>query len=504
MKIISASQIKDVDQGTVEAEGITSYELMERAALACVRRLLVLIDNETPIYVFCGMGNNGGDGLAIARLLRIRNYNVSVFIVRHREEFSADAKMNYDLLIELCSNCLVNLKTYNELLSIEVKKKSIAIDAILGTGTNKEVDGLLGDTISFVNQKFKKIVSIDVPSGLLIDQNSTSNKHIIRSSVVLSLQFPKLAYLLPENAFCVPHFDVLDIGLNEKEIAKHNTPYFFISKRDIKPLMKKRGKFSHKGTYGHALLMAGSKGKAGAAIIAAKACLRSGAGLLTVYSTREVNSMVVNHLPEAMTQDDVHSDFISEIEKPERFDAIGFGPGAGLNDDTQRTLKKLLQYYKGYLVIDADGLNILAENKTWLNFLPPNTILTPHPKEWERLNGKSENDFERLKDLKLFCQKYNCIVILKGAYSVIVMPDGNFFFNSSGNPGLAKGGSGDALTGIILGLLTRGYNAPQSALIGTFIHGYAADLCLKKNNVESLLISDVISMLPKAFRKLDE
>jgi NAD(P)H-hydrate epimerase len=262
-------------------------------------------------------------------------------------------------------------------------------------------------------------------------------------------------------------------------------------------------KFDHKGTYGHSLLVAGSQGKSGAAIISAKACMRSGAGLLTVHSNKETLNALLNHLPEAMGSEDRDAEKITEID-PERYTAIAFGPGIGTHEDTQTVLKKLLNYYKGKLVIDADGLNILSENKTWLNFLPPGTILTPHPKEFERLVGESENEFERLKILKQFSLKYNCIVVLKGAHSAVAMPDGNVFFNSSGNPSLAKAGSGDGLTGIILGLLSRGYNAPQAAIIGTYIHGYAADLCLKKMSMESVLISDVINQLPKAFRKLEE
>lgn len=504
MKILSAEQIRDVDKKTAELQAITSYELMERAALACVRRLISLINDDTPVFVFCGMGNNGGDGLAIARLLHARNFDVTTVIIHHKTEFSIDALKNYELLKELCPAQVINVNNGEALQHLETKKKSVAIDALLGTGITKAADGLLGDAITFINERFRNVISIDVPSGLFIDECSSENKNIVHASHVLSIHLPKLAFLLSENAVYAPSFDLIDIDLSEEEIVKHSSSYHLIEKRDIKSLLKKREKFSHKGTYGHALLMAGSAGKAGAAVISAKACLRSGAGLLTVHSTKEVNAAVINHLPEAMTEADLHGDFISEIEKPERFDAIAFGPGAGTHNDTQTVLKKLLQYYKGRLVIDADGLNILAENKTWLNFLTPNTILTPHPKEWERLNGKSENDFERLKNLKLFCQKYNCIVILKGAYSAIAMPDGNFFFNSSGNPGLAKGGSGDGLTGIILGLLARGYNSPQAALVGTYLHGYAADLCLKKGHVESLLISDVIAMLPKAFRKLED
>jgi NAD(P)H-hydrate epimerase len=321
---------------------------------------------------------------------------------------------------------------------------------------------------------------------------------------VLSFQFPKLAFLLAENKDYAMEFELIDIGLSKTAIANAESHNYYVTKELVRSLLKPRNKFSHKGTYGHALLMAGSNGKSGAAIIAAKAALRSGAGLLTVHSTKETLTALLNHLPEAMSSEDAHPDRITEFDKPERYDAIGFGPGVGTAEETQQALKKLLNYYAGEIVIDADGLNILSENKTWLGFLPANCILTPHPKEFERLCGKQDGDFEQLETLRNFSLKYGCIVVLKCAHSAIAMPDGNIFFNSSGNAGLAKAGSGDGLTGVILGLLSRGYSAPQAAILGTFIHGYAADQCAKEKSMESILITDVIKELPKALKKLEK
>jgi NAD(P)H-hydrate epimerase len=326
---------------------------------------------------------------------------------------------------------------------------------------------------------------------------------VIRSSLTLSLHAPKLAMMMAENKSFIPEFEIVDIGLKEPSAAANDVVYHYLTKIEIQSLIKPRNKFSHKGTFGHALLLAGSEGKSGAAIIAANACLKSGAGLLTVHSTQKTIDALLVNLPEAMAEVDPNVDFISEVNNPENFTAIAFGPGVGQHEDTQLALKKILQYYTGKLVIDADGLNILSENKTWLTFLPPDSILTPHPKEFERLTEKHDNDFDRIKALKHFAMKNRCIVILKGAHSTLAMPDGSVFFNSTGNAGLAKGGSGDGLTGIILGLLSRGYNAPQAALIGTYVHGFAADLCVQKKSMESLLITDVIQMLGRAFKKLE-
>ena len=504
MKILNAEQIKSVDQFTIEHEPINSINLMERAAKACCQRIIKLVKRDDKILIVCGKGNNGGDGLAICRLLLQNDFDAEALVIHYTEAFSEESMHNYNLLKDNFSASVSDIHHADELKEKFSQDNFILIDALFGTGLNRSMEGLSADVIHLMNQSTKTIISIDVPSGLFIDQSSASQSSIVQSTLTLTFEVPKLAFLMPQNSSYVPEFEILDIGLNQQGIQLQNSNFFYITKHLISSLLKKRAKFSHKGTYGHALLLAGSKGKSGAALIASKACLKSGAGLLTLHSSEETLNALLIALPEAMSSKDSQADFISEIIQPENYGAIGMGPGIGLHDETQQVLKKLLQYYSGKLILDADALNILAENKTWLNFLPANCILTPHPKEFERLTEKHADDFDRLKALQLFSLKYKCIVILKGAHSAVAMPDGNVFFNSSGNAGLAKGGSGDGLTGIILGLLARGYNVPQAALIGTFIHGFAADLLLKKNSMESILISDVIDKLPVAFKKLEK
>lgn len=503
MKILNAEQLRELDQFTIKHEPVSSADLMERAARACVQRLLKLADVDTPILIVCGKGNNGGDGLAIARLLNDQGIPATALIIEYASTASEDNKQNERILKEKFPGKVSHIYSVDELNKHRFGAETLVVDALLGTGINKPVTGVLLEVIEYINTHFYKIISIDVPSGLFCDTSSYENKSRIRSNLTLTFQFPKLAFLLVENQDCVPEFEILNIGLHEAGVDEQKTNWHYTVKKEIALLLKPRSKFSHKGSYGHAFLVAGSKGKSGAAIISAKACLRSGAGLLTLHSTADTLNALLQHLPEAMGEADTCATHVSEIENLQNYTAIGIGPGIGAHDDTQRVLKKLLNYYSGKLVIDADGLNILAENKTWLNFLPAGCILTPHPKEFERLTEKHANDLERLQAARHFAMTYRCILILKGAHSAIAMPDGNIFFNSSGNSGLAKGGSGDALTGIILGLLSRGYNAPQSALIGTFIHGFAADICVKKQSKESLLISDVIAALSKAFKKLE-
>jgi len=502
MKLVTAEQLRAIDAYTIAHEPIASIDLMERAASACMRRIVRLTGHDDEIFIACGKGNNGGDGLAIARLLLENGFNCRALVIHYSERFSADAQQNYDRLKERFAEHVHDCYSPEQVEEHKPGNAALLVDALLGTGISKPADGFLGDVIDMLNRSFRRIISIDVPSGLYTDKTSKDSRHIICSTLTLTFQLPKLAFLMPENKLFVPEFEIIDIGLHAEALQNAGSNYYYITAQLVASFLKPRQKFSHKGSFGHALLAAGSKGKSGAAIISALSCMRSGAGLLTLHSNKETINALLHHLPEAMSSEDAHPEFISRIDKPERFDAIAFGPGVGLHEETQQVLKNLLGHNNGRLVIDADGLNSLSENKTWLGFLPSDTILTPHPKEFERLTEACSDDFERLDVLKRFSSRCNCIVILKGAHSAVAMPDGSVFFNSSGNPGLAKAGSGDGLTGIILGLLSRGYNAPQSALIGTFVHGYAADLCLKKISMESLLITDVIKKLPTAFKKL--
>ncbi len=504
MKIFNAEQIKAIDQFTIVSEPIASLDLMERAARACVRRLLKLLPSDEKILVICGKGNNGGDGLVIGKILLQNQLDVHCYVVPHREAFSDDAAHHHALLKESFADRVHELASAEELTQLMQTQAYVVIDALFGTGIDRAPEGIAAEVIDVMNHLAKNIVSIDMPSGLYADKSSADNKHIVRSSLTLSFQNPKLAFMMPQNGAYVPEFELLNIGLHAKAIEAIETEHFYVSKQLVQGLLKKRTKFSHKGTYGHALLLAGSKGKSGAALMAAKACLKCGAGLITLHSVKEALQANLVALPEAMSSEDICNTRISELVNLEKYNAVGIGSGIGTHEDTAAVLKKLLHYNRAALLLDADALNILSENKTWLNFLPPNSILTPHPKEFERLTEKHHDDFERLKALKLFSMTYKCIVVLKGAHTAIAMPDGHVFFNSSGNAALAKGGSGDVLTGMILGLLARGYNAPQAALIGTFVHGYAADLLLKKNSMESLLASDVIDKLGVAFRKLED
>ncbi len=505
MKIFLTNQIRSIDQYTITHEPVQSIHLMERAALACYKFLEGRLNKNENIAVFCGMGNNGGDGLALTRLLNQNGFNATAYLIRHNEKASGDNLINQQRLKTTYPKYLFEVKDAMALGHLPLTNVKVIIDALLGTGITRSPEGLLAGAITLINQHpDAKVYSIDVPSGLNSDSASIHNSSIVKAHCVLSFQFPKLGFLMAENAEYVKNFELLDIGLHPDAIAQHSSAYHYLSLDLISALLKHRSKFSHKGTHGHGLLVAGSRGKGGAAIIAAKACMKSGAGLLTVHSTKATLQAMLQHLPEAMSYADSNPEYISEVLQPEKYTAIAFGPGVGLHEETQRVLKKILHYSNGALLIDADGLNCLAENATWLNFLPPNTILTPHVKEFDRLTTSHSSDFERLESARQFSAKYRCVVVLKSAHTAIVMPDTSVFFNSTGNPGLAKAGSGDGLTGIVLGLLCRNYTPAQAALIGVYLHGLAADDCATSMSKESMLITDVISALPKVFLELEK
>ncbi len=503
MFILNKDQLTFADEYTIKNEPIASIELMERAARSCVTRITKNLDSSTPIVVFCGKGNNGGDGFAIARLLIERNYSCKALVINYTPSFSEDCQTNYNKLKALKPDAVFEINSEDDIEKIKFTTDDLIVDALLGTGLNKPLTGFLEIVVRFINSNFLNVISIDCPTGLFIDKANSTGDIVIHSNITLTFQYPKLSFLFSQNKHAVPHFEVLDIGLHQhlEHIIKPNL--FYIVKPDIKQIITPRPKFSHKGSFGHALLIAGSTTLPGAAVIASKACLRSGAGLLTVHSTKAVINHVIDALPEAMSSIDNNERYISELPDLKKYDVVAIGPGIGTNDETQQVIKKLFNYNSASLILDADAINILSENKTWLAFLPPESILTPHPKEFDRLTQKHDDDFERFKTAQYFALNNKCILILKGTHTVICMPDGSSYFNSSGNAGLAKGGSGDTLTGVILGLIARGYTAPKAALIGVYIHGYAADLCLKKSSKESILASDVIDNLGKAFKKLE-
>lgn len=502
MKLFTCKQIAGIDQLTMQLEPISSIDLMERASFKIADWLIHHIDRNRKVYLFAGPGNNGGDALAIARMLAWSNLKCSVYLANFGRELKGDPAINWQRLEEQNKVILKRITTEDSIP--EIPADAIVIDGLFGSGLNKPLDGLAKKIAEQINQSRATIISIDIPSGLFGEDNSENDlSGIIKANHTLTFQFPKLSFLFPENSQFVGNWTVLPIGLHQEAINQTESQYFYLTSEFVSEKIKKRTKFSHKGTYGHALLIAGSYGKMGASVLASRACLRSGVGLLTSHIPQLGYEIIQNSVPEAMISIDSSETVFSEVPDLSPFSAIGIGPGLDKKQETQQAFKTLLQAKPNKLVIDADALNILSENKEWYNLLPENTILTPHPKEFERLAGSSANSFERLQKQSQFSEKYKVIVVYKGAHSCITLPDGKVFFNNTGNPGMATGGSGDVLTGIILGLLAQNYSPEDATLIGVYLHGLAGDLSATEFGEYSLIAGDLITHLGKAFLQLE-
>lgn len=502
MKLLSAAQIKELDNLTIKNEPVSSFLLMERAATACVNYLKATFDASFSFLIFCGKGNNGGDGLAIARLLAKNGYHAQVILLNQKQKGSGDYEKNLSLVKK---NKKIKIHHFSPTLQIEKDKKFIVVDALLGTGFTGEIREELVPVIQTINNTMLPVISIDVPSGLPADfTTGIKTEHIVKANGTLSFHVPKKTMLYQPGSLLSGEIIVLDIGLSPEAYAAFDSNEFLLHPAEISNLIRVREKESAKWQYGHALIIAGSNEKPGAAILASKACLRSGTGLCTLLSAENVVSKSIEHTPELIGT--VWHDEM-DFPKPEflsKFTAVGIGPGCGTNEDFKKILKWILQLNVQPMVLDADAVNVLAENKTWLAFSGAPKILTPHFREFCRLTNcpVNANQQEIDEHLTSFSRKFNCIVVLKSAYTRVATPSGNIYVNFTGNAGLAKAGSGDILTGIITALLAQGYDTYEAAVIGVCLHGRAADITLENQSYESMLASDVTKNLGTAFKSL--
>jgi ADP-dependent NAD(P)H-hydrate dehydratase / NAD(P)H-hydrate epimerase len=498
MKILPIEKIREADAYTIANEPIASIDLMERAATTCFKWLKKRVDNKRRVLVFCGLGNNGGDGLVIARLMALNDYHVEINIIRYSDKCSEDFRVNYDRLTDIGKVVLKDLRDGDVLPPI--LPEDVVIDAIFGSGLGKPVVDFPARVISHINASQALVVAIDMPSGLYCDEHTDSRAGaVIQADFTLSFQFPKLAFMFSENDGFVGDWKVLDIGLDKGFIHLAETRNYLLTRKIAGSLLKPRTKFAHKGNFGHALLIAGSYGKMGASVLASKACLRSGVGLLHTHTPAKGCQIIQTAVPEAMLTIDPDEDYFTALPDLAPFTGIGIGPGIGFNEKTKKALKFLIQNSAVSLLFDADALTILGENKTWIPFVPKNSVFTPHPKEFERLVGKATDDFHRNQLQREFCVKYGVYLVLKGAQTCICGPDGICWFNTTGNPGMATGGSGDVLTGLILGLLAQKYHPRDACLLGVYLHGLAGDLAAKKYGMEAMIAGDIVGHLGKAF-----
>lgn len=496
MKILNAEQIRMLDKYTVEHEPVASIDLMERTAISFADELKKKIRPDATVMVFCGSGNNGGDGLAVARYLATKlAVKVEVFVIRASAKSSKDFLLNFSRWERV--GAILEIK--NEKDIPKIKANTVVVDAILGTGLNKPVTGIYAAVINAINRSGAKVFSVDIPSGLFCDTTNKVKDVVVQANEVFTFHAPKLSFLLPQNCQYVPKFTVLDIGLDKNYAAQLSSVYEYVTEETVRPFFKTRPKFSHKGSYGHVLIAAGSFGKMGAAVLAVKAALRSGAGLVSALVPSCGYDIMQTTNPEAMVlcSGDSH---LYEVPEVHSFSAVATGPGIGTETNVYGFMSSWLKLFRQPMVLDADALNIMAEHKKFLKLIPENSILTPHPGEFKRLVGHWNSDTEKLALQTAFSIKYNVIVVLKGAHTTVSTPQGKVYFNSTGNPGMAKGGSGDTLTGVITSLLAQQYAPEIAAVLGVYIHGFAGDIAANKYGQTAMNAGDIVTSLAEAFK----
>ena len=502
--------MRRLDALTIEKEGITSDELMERA----VKQLALEIKNrwpqDTPFVIFAGSGNNGGDALGLARVLASDGYAVDTFLFDTSHGLSPDCERNRQRLQavvdEVGERAKLNVVS-QQFVPPVLTKETVVVDGLFGTGLTRGLSGGYAAVVQYLNASPATVVSIDVPSGLMTEDNASMNPAaVIHADYTFTFQCPKLAFLLPENERFVGRWSVLDIGLaeptEELEADTFQTPYEMTEESDVCALVKPRSLFAHKGQMGHGALVAGQRGMAGAAVLAARAAMRSGIGKLTAL-TQEANRTILQvAVPEALCEVQGHPDYFAADVNLEPYDALAVGPGIGQNADTADALDDLLFDLRIPLVLDADALNLMAQRREWMGRLPENTVLTPHRGELERLVGHEPNSYELLQKTIETARTSKSVIVMKGAFTAVVTPGGTVHFNPTGNPGMATAGSGDVLTGVILALLAGGYKATDAARLAVYVHGLAGDIAADRLGQTSLMASDIIDALPEAFETL--
>ncbi len=504
MKIPKAADMRYLDQYTIEKENINSIDLTERAAIAFCQWFEKNIDNGETINVFSGLRNNGGDALAIARLLSLKQYDVKVYVIRYSDKTSHDFEINYIRLKNLRSKVEIHEILEDNHIP-KLLEEDVVIDGILGIGLNREAEGIIKAVIDSINESKTKKVSIDIPSGLHANKEPFSNQSIIHATYTVSFEYPKMAFLLDENEKYVGKWVLVSIGLAQSGLENIETPYYLLKFKDIKRLLKQRPKTAHKGAFGHALIIAGNRGKMGAAILAAQAALRTGLGLLTLYVPNCGYEIVQISVPESMCLTDKNENYWTQPLSGLTYTTLGIGVGIGTEPETTQAFIKTLKQIDKPIVLDADALNILANNREAFNYIPKNSILTPHYKELNRLTGeKSINSYKRLEALTELAKKWNVYIILKGAHSAIATPEGRIYFNTTGNPGMATAGSGDVLTGILTSLLCQRYSPLETVLLGVYLHGMTGDIVAQNGHQNTLIASDIINNLDKCFVKLSK
>ncbi len=502
MNIFTASQMAKLDAYTIKEKSIPSIDLMERAAVALTDEYCKICSKDKHVYIFAGPGGNGGDALAMARLLSQKGYNISAYLINTANKLHPDCGINRDRLKKACPD-VEFYEISSQFDMPEIGSNDVLIDGLFGTGLTRPVSGGFAMLIKFINKSSATIVSIDIPSGLMCEDNTNNfPSNIIHAHYTFTIQALKPAFLMADNQVFIGNLKVVDIQLEEKACPQDNRVFFINEEEEVRSLIRPRDKWGHKGTFGHGLLIAGCYGMAGAAILSSRACLRSGIGKLTVHSPRANVPILQGNVPEAVIHPDTESDFFSYPVDSASFDAVAIGSGLGLKNDTKAAAIEQITHSKVPIVIDADALNLFAEHPNWVAQIPPCAILTPHPKEYARIFGKFPNDYQMMSHAREQAKRLKCHIILKGHYTAICCPNGWVYFNTTGNEGMATAGSGDTLTGMLLAFAAQGYSNTDTCRLAVYLHGLAGDLAALHLGSHSVIASDIIEYLPDAIKHL--
>lgn len=502
IKLFATEQVKNIDKYTIQHTPIEPIDMVEEAVTAFVNEFRNQYSKrQHHVIVFAGQGNNGADALGIARQLLDESYRVQVYLFNPTGYLSPECAENKRRLLNIAQVEFTEVR--DKFIPPTLTAKDVVIDGLFGSGLNRPLNGGFAALVKYINSAAAEVVSIDMPSGLFGEDNRKNDSEcIIKAKRTYTFNFPKLSFFMPENEAYVGEWKVLNINVHPQAIIDTPTNYYAITEEDISCVFRPRKRFTHKGTYGHALLIAGSRGKMGAAQLAAKACLRSGAGMLTVHLPKCGERVMQTALPEAIVNIDTNEAYFATVPNIDAYTALGIGPGLGQQLESAVALDGLLTSVCKPIVLDADALNLITANKEILAKIPARSILTPHPKEFDRLAGASNSAYERLQKAREFAKEYNLCIVLKDAYTAICTSEGNVYFTTCGNPGMATAGSGDVLTGIILGLLAQGYEPETAAVAGVFLHGTAGDLAAAYWSERGMIAGDIIEALGKAFKQV--
>lgn len=502
MNIYNSRQIHEIDSATCHAQGIDSLELMERAANAVTCELISRFMPRQRFVIFAGPGNNGGDALAVARQLFEQGYKkVEVFLFNVKDRLSHDCEQMRKKLIVV--DGIDFTEVTREFNPPYLGSNDVVVDGLFGSGLKSPLKGGFRSLVSLINESGAYVVSIDIPSGMFGEWNQeVPRRDVIHANLTLAFQFPRLAFFFEENAPLIGEWKILDIDLDREKIKDTPTDFKLVENYMIRANLRKRLPFSGKRDYGSALLMTGSMGMMGAAVMSSRAALRSGAGLVTVHTARSGYPIIQTAVPEALFEPDRNEHIISEMKPHHKHQVIAVGPGIGTHDQTVDALEELLKTCQIPLLLDADALNCISKRPDLLTLLPHHTVITPHVGEFDRLFGEHSSDEERLKKAVEVSRTYDIIIVLKGHYTMCVRPTGRVFINSTGNPGMATAGSGDVLTGAIAAFMAQGYRPEIAASMGVYVHGLAGDMAAEEFGEAGMLASDIADFVGRAIRDI--